>query len=341
MVLNRQFRALLTITAIIVTPSAGAALAAPTTTTVLPPAGAAAWRADRRDLPDPVTAGPAAVHARLAAASPAEQRDLAAEYPGVLGNLDGAPVALRYAANERAMRAAGFDHPDGDYLLFDPRGRGRVAQVFGDLTTARRIAVLVPGMGNRLANFWTGVGGRAYRSPAVQAADLRMAAGDGVAVIAWLGYDTPQGVAEAARDGLARSGAAALARLVEGLAVVRPPATIALLGHSYGSAVIGCAAGRLPSRVTDLAVFGSPGLGVDSAADLGTGARVWAGQSARDWVRWVPAARVAGLGHGARPVAPGFGARVFATADVPDHDHYLAPGTDSLAALAGIAGGRS
>ncbi|WP_221321265.1 alpha/beta hydrolase [Actinoplanes sp. L3-i22] len=341
MVLNKRLRAVLAITAIIVTPSAGTALAAPTTAPALPPAGTAAWRADRRALPDPVTAEPAVVHARLAAASPAERRDLVAEFPAVLGNLDGAPVELRYAANERAMRASGFDHPAGDYLLFDPRGRGRIAQVFGDLATARRIVVLVPGMSNRLANFWTGVGGRSYRSTALQAADLQRAAGSGVAVIAWLGYDTPQGVAEGARDGLARAGAAALIRLVDGLLAVRPEATVALFGHSYGSTVIGRAAARLPARVTDIAVFASPGMGVDRAADLGTGARIWAGQSARDWVRWVPAVRVAGLGHGARPTAAGFGARVFATADVPDHDHYLAPGTDSLAALAAIAGGGS
>jgi hypothetical protein len=45
------------------------------------------------------------------------------------------------------------------------------------------------------------------------------------------------------------------------------------------------------------------------------------------------------VGHGGKPVGPGFGARRFATADVSDHDHYLAPGTGSLAALARIAGG--
>ncbi len=265
-----------------------------------------------------------------------EQRELVAGYPAVIGNLDGTPVALRYAANERSLRAAGIAHPDGDYLLFDPRGRGRVAQVFGDLSAAPRITVLVPGMSNRLANFWTGVGGRSYRSPAVQAEDLWRAT-DGVAVIAWLGYDTPQSVGEAARDDLARAGAAALIRFVDGLVAVRPDATIALLGHSFGSAVIGAAAARLSSRVTDLAVFGSPGMGVGSAAELGGGARIWAGQSARDWVRWVPAVRWAGLGHGPRPAASGFGARVFPTADVSDHDHYLAPGTDSQAALARIA----
>lgn len=337
MVLNRRFRTLLLVSAIAVTPSADTT---PTPVPVLPPAGTAAWRSDPRDLPDPWTTAPSAVHARLTGFSAVERRDLVADYPEILGNLDGTPVELRYAANERAMRAAGIAHPDGDYLVFDPRGRGRIAQVFGDLSTARRITVLVPGMSNRLANFWRGVGGLSYRSPASQAEDLQRAT-TGVAVIAWLGYDTPNTVGEAARDDLAQEGAAELVRLVQGLVAVRPDATIALFGHSYGSTVIGRAAPRLPAQVTDIAVFGSPGMDAGSAAELGTGARIWAGQSARDWIKWVPPVRWAGLGHGRRPSDPAFGARLFRTADVSDHDHYLAPGTDSFVALAAVAEGSS
>ncbi|WIM99871.1 alpha/beta hydrolase [Actinoplanes oblitus] len=230
--------------------------------------------------------------------------------------------------------------PPGVYLTFDTRGQGRVAQVFGDLATARRIAILVPGMSNRLANFWCGVGGRRYRSPATQAADLRAAMGPGEhAVIAWLGYDTPRNLKQAGREDLAAAGADALVTFVDELTAAHPAATITLLGHSYGSTVIGLAASRLPARVTDIAVFGSPGMGVDNVAELGTAARVWAGQSAGDWVRWVPGLRWFGIGHGTKPADPAFGARPFDTADVGDHDHYLAPGTDSLAALARIAGG--
>ncbi|AXB42598.1 alpha/beta hydrolase [Amycolatopsis albispora] len=252
---------------------------------------------------------------------------------------------LRYAVNRRAMRSAGgpYRDRDGQFLLFDPRGNGRVVQVFGDLGTADRIAVLVPGAANRADNFWTGVGGASYRAPATQAADLHRAAladrpGARFAVIAWLGYDTPAGVGpSAARPEPARAGAAALVRFTAGLAAVRPQATIALLGHSYGSAVLGAAAARLPRQVTDLVAFGSPGMGVGNVAQLGTTARVWAGQSGGDWIRWVPGVKLFGLGHGTKPADPAFGARVFPTADVTDHDHYLSPGTDSLAALTAIA----
>ncbi|BEL07357.1 alpha/beta hydrolase [Actinoplanes sichuanensis] len=333
--LIRRLRTFLAMAAVIVAPAAGAVLAPPAAASVLAPVGIAEWRAGGHpDLPDPMAA-----RDWFASLPEGERRELAAGHPGVVGNLDGAPVELRYQANRRAMLAAGIDRPDGDFLLFDPRGRGRVAEVSGDLTTARRIVVLVPGMRNRLQNFWRGVGGQAYRSPAIWAADLRKAASDAdrLAVIAWLGYDAPQGVDEAARANLAEAGADALVGFVDGLAAVRPRATIALFGHSYGSTVIGHAAARLDPRVTDIAVFGSPGLGVDDVAALGGGARVWAGLSSSDWIGWVPGGRLLGLGHGTAPTDPRFGAGSFATDDVHDHDHYLTPGTDSMAALARIA----
>jgi len=327
-------------TVMLAAPAANAALATPPAPAAVPvPVGAAAWRHDPHRLPDPVHATPAAVHRALGGAP----RSLADRYPGVVGGLDGAPVSLRYAANRAAMAAAGapYDRWPGRYLLFDPRGDGRIAQVYGDLAHADRIAVLVPGVDDRLENFATGLGDRAYRAPAVQARNLYRATGGRVAVVAWLGYRTPHGVGvDAAREQLAATGAAALRRFVTGLTVVRPHATIALLGHSYGSTVIGLAAPYLPHQVTDIAVFGSPGMGVGSAAQLHTRARVWAGQSTQDWIRWVPGVRLFGLGHGRKPIDPAFGARIFPTVDVTDHDHYLSTGTDSLRALASIAAGR-
>ena len=326
---------------IVAAPAACTLLAAPGALAVTAPTGVTAWRADHRHLPDPVLADQLTIHGFLTAASTAERRSLIAGYPGVVGALDGAPAAMRYTANRRAMITAGPPYQDqaGRFLLFDPRGRGRLAQVYGDLATANRIAVLVPGAGVRAANFWTGTGGERFRSPAVQAAGLYRRAArcdSGLAVIAWLGYTTPTG-AGMVREDLARAGAIALDRFAAGLAAIRPQATIALLGHSYGSTVIGLAAPRLPRQVTDIAVFGSPGMGVHDVTGLRTAARVWAGLSARDWIRWVPGARILGLGHGTKPTESGFGARVFATADVTGHDHYLDPGTDSLDALAGIA----
>jgi pimeloyl-ACP methyl ester carboxylesterase len=163
------------------------------------------------------------------------------------------------------------------------------------------------------------------------------APGQHVAVIAWLGYDAPQGVGrDAAREELARAGATSLDRFTQDLAIMRPNARLTLIGHSYGSVVAGLAAASLPAQVKDLVVVGSPGMGVSRVADLHTSAHVWAGQSAQDWIDWVPAFQVWGAGHGTLPVTAGFGARVFGTNGVIDHDHYLAPGTQSLGNIVSI-----
>jgi pimeloyl-ACP methyl ester carboxylesterase len=261
----------------------------------------------------------------------------------------GDPAALSriYDANQSAMRTAGppYSHWVGrgrHFLAFDPRGSGRVVEVFGDLGAADRIAVLVPGVSTTAHNFNTGLDDVRDRAPAVQARALynatRAAApGQHVAVIAWLGYDAPQGVGrDAAREELARAGATSLDRFTQDLAIMRPNARLTLIGHSYGSVVAGLAAASLPAQVKDLVVVGSPGMGVSRVADLHTSAHVWAGQSAQDWIDWVPAFQVWGAGHGTLPVTAGFGARVFGTNGVIDHDHYLAPGTQSLGNIVSI-----
>jgi len=261
----------------------------------------------------------------------------------------GDPAALTriYDRNERTMKAAGtpFAKWTGHgrhFLGFDPRGNGRVVEVFGDLGAADRIAVLVPGVSTTADNYDTGLDDVRDRAPAVQAhalydATRAAAPGQRVAVIAWLGYDAPQGVGRtAAREELARAGATALDGFTADLAIMRPKARVTLIGHSYGSVVTGLAAASLPPQVKDLVAVGSPGMGVSRAADLHTSARVWAGQSAQDWIDWVPAFRVWGAGHGPLPTTAGFGGRVFGTSGVIDHDHYLAPGTQSLGNIVSI-----
>lgn len=274
---------------------------------------------------------------------------IAGPSPTVWHPQPGDPTALArtYDVNEHAMKAAGppfakWTGQGRQFLAFDPRGNGRVVEVFGDLGAADRIAVLVPGVSTTADNFDTGLDDVRDRAPAVQARALydatRAAApGQNVAVIAWLGYDAPQGVGrDAAREELARAGATALERFSADLAVMRPRAAVTLIGHSYGSVVTGLAAAGLPAQVRDLVVVGSPGVGVSRAADLHTSAQVWVGQSAQDWIDWVPAFRVWGAGHGSLPTTPGFGGRVFDTSGVIDHDHYLAPGTQSLSNIVGI-----
>lgn len=318
-----------------------------------PPPGAAAWSADRslgRALPDPARAEPERVAAFFAGLTPAERRLLVARHPLIVGNLDGVPVALRYEANARAVRGTPYERLARDgrrVLAFDPRGRGQVAEVYGDLATARRVAVVVPGSDTDAGNFDRP--GKGHRVVAGMAKALRdatvrntgPAAGrnGGTAVIAWTGYTTPVGVGiDAATGGLAEAGAPRLARFTRGLTAVGAPRP-SLFCHSYGSVVCGLAAAD--AHASDIVVFGAPGMRADSVADLDTDARVWAARNADDWIARVPNVELLGLGHGEDPVSGGFGARRVPAREAAGHDGYFAPGTDSLRAFAAIARGES
>jgi hypothetical protein len=161
------------------------------------------------------------------------------------------------------------------------------------------------------------------------------------AVIAWLGYAPPDLRGSAIMTGdRAAAAAPLLRRLLADVGRVSADGTgtarISLLCHSYGSIVCARAARGLPSgRLAELVAYGSPGMGVRTAAEIGTRARVWAGRGDADWIRHVPHTRVFGFGHGADPVAPGFGARVFDAGPVR-HGEYHAPGSRALRNLAEI-----
>ncbi|WP_344296435.1 alpha/beta hydrolase, partial [Streptomyces synnematoformans] len=142
--------------------------------------------------------------------------------------------------------------------------------------------------------------------------------------------------------GRAEDAAPRLRAFVRSLAAARPDARISLLCHSYGSVVCGRAAAGL--RVADVVLYGSPGVGAGSAAELDTPATVWAGRGAGDWVGDVPHVRVpllvATVGFGPDPVSAGFGACPFA-AGPGGHSDYLSPGSVPLRSLARIVTGEA
>jgi hypothetical protein len=354
----RRFRRTLVavaVAAVAVTGTAGWASGTSQTPVTGPPPGTREWRADRslgRALPDPATAAPGDVSEFFAGLTAAQRQRLAERHPFVVGNLDGAPPALRYRANARTLGGAGDAR---QILAYDPRGRGQVAEVFGDLARAGRVAVVVPGSDIDAGTFdrtrgmarslyeaandrARGVhGGVAGHGPAGH--DRAGKATGSVAVVAWAGYTTPVGVGvDAATGDLAEAGAERLARFARGVAATGA-ARPALFCHSYGSVVCGLAAGR--AGATDIVAFGSPGMRADSVADLHTDARVWAARAPSDWISKVPHVRLAGLGHGTDPTAPEFGARRVPADDAAGHTGYFAPGTTSLRAFASIARGEA
>lgn len=296
----------------------------------------------------------------VASATGSAGRDEPYAPPAPVPELSAATLDARYAAagreiirakaaaeriddTARARALAGLLAPGRRFLAFDPRGRGRAVEVIGDLERADRIAVVVPGADNTVTVFddakFVGGGARAlYR----EAGHRQAGAGTRFAVIAWLGYAPPSTRSTRVLTGAAATdGSRELTRFLTAVHRVNGHARFALLCHSYGGAVCGKAAPRLRSLpVDDIALFGSPGTTFPNAAALRTSARVWAGRSDGDWIAHVPHVRVAGLGLGADPVSPGFGARRFDAGKGP-HSGYLRPGSTALRNLTAIALGHS
>lgn len=234
---------------------------------------------------------------------------------------------------------------DRQILLFDPAGDGRVVEVFGDLTLAERVGVVVPGMDNDMGNFSHGDGGFRTNAQQLHEASLRLGPLS-IATVAWLGYDTPDGV-DAAGAGAARAGAPALTRFLEG---IDPEADkqLTLVAHSYGSVLAGLAA-QDGLEVNDIVFVGSPGTTLDRAgeANLRPGGRVWSALASNDPIAvgispdefppwWVPPVlapswllvdfAVGGaeeLWHGTNPASDEFGARRFATDGSSGHSSYF------------------
>ncbi|MFD9406148.1 alpha/beta hydrolase [Streptomyces sp. NPDC059989] len=229
------------------------------------------------------------------------------------------------AAKLRAMEAAGA----AQFLAFDGRGRGRAVEVFGDLETADRVTVLVPGSDTTLDTY------QRFRAGAVSLQQRLQAEHPRSAVVAWLGYDTPGTVSTTVLTAdRADEAAAELGPFLDRLRdMAGPGSRLSLLCHSYGSVV--CARTSTGPAVVDMVLFGSPGTGAGSARELPTAARVWAGRGNGDWIGNVPHVRLGGIGFGTDPVDPAFGARAFA-AGAAGHSDYLKPGTESLDNLAAI-----
>ncbi len=167
-------------------------------------------------------------------------------------------------------------------LSLDATGGTLTAAVTsGDLDGAGHVAVFVPGfqadVAGDLASYSRGV------EAAADLADrLSRAHGDGrpVVGVTWLGYAAPTVLEvvvpgrSVAGWGPATAGSPALGSLLAGLdaagraAHPQQPPRLVLWGHSYGSLVTGLALRDATVPVAAAVVFGSPGMGVDTVAQL-------------------------------------------------------------------------
>ncbi|WP_436523923.1 alpha/beta hydrolase [Actinoplanes sp. HUAS TT8] len=309
------------------------------------------------------TASPAQVRSWWAGLSPAERMWLLGREPASVAALDGVPAADRDLAN-RLLLADRRDHlvrhggaPDGidrlaarleddagprAYLLdLDVAHDGRAVIALGDPDRAANVLTHVPGMTADLAGF----DHELIRAGRVADRAGELDPGQATSSVLWLDYDAPDFLQEAWSARQAEDAAPGLRRFQQGLRATHEGAVArqTVLGHSYGSLVVGKAAtGGLDA---DRVVFvGSPGVGVDSVQQLGLSAdRVFASTSVSDPIQYLavsPVLMAPGpterLWFGHDPSDPEFGARVFGSQWNGGHLGYWEPGRPALDALARI-----
>ena len=296
--------------------------------------------------------------------SPQEQANHLSTHGSLIGNLDGLPSGVRHEANLAALRQdadSGIDRqasqalldrieasqaaPAGERLLllgFQPAADGADAQAIvaiGDPDAADNVAVFVPGTTSDVA----GIGGNIDRMADLQAQARPIPGSGETSAIVWLGYDAPDSIfPDALGAGYAKDGAGDLRDFTLGLRESHqgPDARVTVIGHSYGSTVVGTAdalAGQ-GLAVDDIIAMGSPGMGyesaerqgwfdsalVDDVSDMHIGAdHFWAGAASDDVVSYTEV-------HGNSPVDWSFGGQRITTEGASGHSDYWNPGTESL-----------
>jgi hypothetical protein len=251
-----------------------------------------------------------------------------------------AHIAMLRSLQER-LQAAGAR--PAFLMAFQPEvGHGRAVVALGNPDTATNVVTLVPGTGARLAT----ITGDLARAEAIADAAAMAAPAQSTAVIAWNGYDAPLSILPDAAEGRFADAAEPLLRsFQDGLRVAHegPRSRNTVVGHSYGSTVIGHTA-RDGALDADAIVFaGSPGVGVHDVRGLHRPPdTVYSTTSAADPIeithsRWLGPADDA---LGDDPSDPRFGAHVFPADPRGGHSDYWRHDNPALRSFALIATGQ-
>jgi hypothetical protein len=336
---------------------------------------------------------------QLGAVNPEQQKLLADKLPSLVGNLEGIPYQARIAANAAALSLAaklpnlseqqrdayrniaaavakaGKGKGERGLISFDPAEPPLAAVAIGNLDTAGHVTWNIPGMGSHTGQMtdWSDATNSIYQAQA------GVLGGSNHAVVAWVGYDSPDMAPslEVLGTEKADAGADRLAAALNGFNTSRGTdggsPYISVTAHSYGTTTAAYALTRTDFNVDSVAFYGSAGLDphwIDEAADLNVkdapdgGPAVYATQASKDWV--APAG-IAGTAFDdtprISPTAEDFGSKVFSAEGEGDllqtQGHgaqgsadnswdrlktyqgagYLDPGTQSLDGIAKITTG--
>lgn len=254
------------------------------------------------------------------------------------------------AINERLTQPLP-GQPPAFLLGIDTANAGHAIIAIGNPDHAQNVATYVPGTGTGLKGFATDI----------QRADVMNQTASIInpvptSVITWAGYDAPQSVLpDAASTSFADHAEPGLRRFQDGLGASHDPIPVnsTVIGHSYGTTVVGQTARDLGFPVDNLVMVASPGVGVQHATDLhldGVSAdqmnhHVYATKSAMDPV---PALtnfyqpdmdRIDPLGPD--PTTNWFGGHPFDSDFATGHTEYWDPHSKSLRGMAKVIAGAS
>ncbi|RDG38983.1 alpha/beta hydrolase [Streptomyces corynorhini] len=233
--------------------------------------------------------------------------------------------------------------PEAYLLGFDPEanGDGRVILANGNPDTADHTAIYVPGTKSKLSRIGDGdTFGDLGRSERLWATSQSMAPDRRISTITWLDYDAPDDIPHATMSSYSDKGGPTLREFLDGNKTAHEYSTgssahTTVIGHSYGSTVVGVATrsgGMLDgSMADDIVVAGSPGMRVDRAADLGLRpGHVWAMGASWDDQVVRQGGRLVGLGDNLTiPTDESFGGNIVES-DSTDHSGFWNRNSTSL-----------
>ena len=282
------------------------------------------------------------------------ERDIRNRMSGSIGRAERDELTKRLhmlAEVDLALAGSTVDSPRV-LVSLDPTGDGRAVIAAGNLATADYISYLVPGMFSGVDAQIVAWSNTATALASEQQDWLRRLAPESdaeVAVVAWIGYQTPTLVNVASME-LAREGRDALTDSLTGLRIARgdDQPYVSILAHSYGSTAALLALEENDVSVDALAMVGSPGSPARSVGELHvTAGNVWVGGA-----EWDPIP--ASGAFGSQPMSAEYGAHHFGVDGGLDpftheqlsgalaHNDYFVEGGESFRnlALIGIGQGR-
>jgi Alpha/beta hydrolase len=228
-------------------------------------------------------------------------------------------AAARHSLDGFKAVQADLGRKDGlkRYLgIIDDQGHAAVA--IGNPDYAARNAIFVPGTGQDLTRFEGSDAKSVAMYNAAHNADPRQT----VAVTTWMGYDRPMDLTQAAWPDRAVAGGASLDAFEAGQRAshVGAPSVDTVIGHSYGSTVVGAAAdGGNHLDANNVIGIGSPGMLAQHASELNLdpGGNVFAMRAHNDIIELVT-----DMTLGRDPTSADFGGIHLSAGPGPSSDPY-------------------